>query len=88
MQVIAALKAAGFTNIEYTQHYSGLIAQTFNYEYRRGVSVVVPVFSADSFPFSGVHSAVYQRARQRIQKRPDQYTSRDAVMDNVTHYYV
>ncbi|MDD2058343.1 hypothetical protein N5D52_04950 [Pseudomonas sp. GD03860] len=87
MRIIDALKAAGFSKIEYTRHYSGLFAQTFNYEYRNGVSVVVPVFSEESFPFLGIHSAVYQRARSRIQKRPDQYTAQDAVMDDITQYY-
>jgi hypothetical protein len=87
MQIIAVLKAAGFKNIEYTQHYSGLIPRTFNYEYRSGVSVVVPVSYADSAAIQGIHPDVHQRAWQRIKKRPDQYTPHDAEMHNVTQYY-
>lgn len=86
-QIICAMRRAGFDNIEYTQHYSGLIAQTYNYEYFDGKSVVMSTFSVGSGPFQGIHPTVYQRALLRIQKRPDQYTAHDAMMVDISPYY-
>jgi len=84
--IIHLLAAEGAHAVYSDRYYSGIWANTFNFHYKNGATMITP--GIDHRDFLGFHPHVKALADRRIVKRPDEYSIDDAAMHDISHFYL